>query len=364
MKKKTLIAIVISLILTSLLSVAYFYYFKPSIDFISNRNIEINSEVKLTDLIKNTKNVNLKEQTINTSSLGKKNVEVNYSYKSGEQMKMVIDVTVVDTTPPVLADIKTYTVIKDIEPLYKEMILNDNSKEEIIPLITGEIDYTKKGTYTLTLKATDSSNNSSSTDFTVEVIEDYSSLKTLVYASKKGYRVEVKNGVLYIDKTLIVNKTYKIPSTYGEGLLDTTKKAYETMKEAALKDGITLTINNSYRSFSYQTTIYNNYVKNNGVKSADTYSARPGHSEHQTGLAMDLNQVSDSFYATKEGKWVNENSYKYGFVIRYPQGKTSYTGYKYEPWHIRYVEKDLAKKLYNDGDWISLEEYYEITSKY
>ena len=90
----------------------------------------------------------------------------------------------------------------------------------------------------------------------------------------------------------------------------------------------------------------------------------PGNSEHQTGLCFDLNSIDDSFGDTVEGRWVNDNCYKYGFCIRFPKGKDAYTGYQYESWHLRYVGKDLAEKLYNNGNWISLEEYFGITSEY
>ena len=113
-----------------------------------------------------------------------------------------------------------------------------------------------------------------------------------------------------------------------------------------------------------QKYLYNSYVSRDGKEEADTYSARPGHSEHQTGLAFDLNSIDISFADTDEGKWVVDNCYKYGFIIRYPEGKDNITGYIYEPWHLRYVGVDLATKLYNQGDWITLEEYYGIDSKY
>ena len=101
-----------------------------------------------------------------------------------------------------------------------------------------------------------------------------------------------------------------------------------------------------------------------GVIRDDTYSARAGHSEHQTGLAADFNMVDDNFEYTAEGKWLNDNAYKYGFILRYPKGKTFETGYIYESWHYRYVGVELSRKLYNNGDWISLENYFGITSQY
>ena len=113
-----------------------------------------------------------------------------------------------------------------------------------------------------------------------------------------------------------------------------------------------------------QKIIYNDYVARDGQLMADTYSARPGYSEHQSGLAIDVNSLDQDWENTPEGKWLSANCYKYGFIIRYPKGKEDITGYMYEPWHIRYVGKDLAEKLYNNGNWLTLEEYLGITSVY
>ena len=136
------------------------------------------------------------------------------------------------------------------------------------------------------------------------------------------------------------------------------------MQADAASQGISLSIISGFRSYSRQSTLYNNYVNRDGKAAADTYSARAGHSEHQTGLAADINSLYQSFIDTPEGKWLNNNCHKYGFIIRYPKGKESITGYIYEPWHIRYVGVDIATSLYNGGNWISLEEYLGITSKY
>ena len=136
------------------------------------------------------------------------------------------------------------------------------------------------------------------------------------------------------------------------------------MKEDASKDGVTLKITSGYRSYDVQVDLYNEYKKRDGQKAADTYSARPGHSEHQSGLSFDLNGTNDKFIETKEGKWLNDNCYKYGFILRFPDGATNYTGYMYEGWHFRYVGNDLAVKLYNNGNWITLEDYFGIDSEY
>lgn len=167
----------------------------------------------------------------------------------------------------------------------------------------------------------------------------------------------------YINGILIANKTYELPQTYDPGCLtEDTQKAFEIMQKDAAAQGLKLYIASGYRSYDLQKKIYNDYVNRDGQAEADTYSARPGHSEHQTGLAFDLNSIDDSFADTAEGKWVAQNCYKYGFIIRYPKSKESVTGYKYEPWHLRYLGTDTAAAVYNSGQ--CLEEYLGITSKY
>ena len=172
------------------------------------------------------------------------------------------------------------------------------------------------------------------------------------------------DGIYYIDGTMIVNKSYPLPSDYNPGkLLPEFMSAFNEMLGDATSDGIKLWIQSGYRSYDYQVSLYDKYVKQDGRDKADTYSARPGYSEHQSGLAADINNPSSSFNGTKEAIWLKENCYKYGFIIRFPEGEEEYTGYKYESWHIRYVGKVLAKKIHDAGD-ISLEHYFNIESKY
>ena len=130
---------------------------------------------------------------------------------------------------------------------------------------------------------------------------------------------------------------------------------------------ITLKNVSAYRSYEYQVNLYDSYVKRDGKDKADIYSARPGYSEHQTGLVVDIDNGKidyNNFESTEEFKWMEENAHIYGFILRYPYGKTNETGYMYEPWHFRYVGVDLATTLYNNGDWITLEDYFDISSVY
>lgn len=133
---------------------------------------------------------------------------------------------------------------------------------------------------------------------------------------------------------------------------------------AAKTDGFNLMLTSGYRSYAEQQTVYGNYVKTDGIAGADTYSARPGHSEHQTGLAADVEprsrvcELDQCFGATPEGRWLAANCYKFGFVIRYPKDKQNITGYEYEPWHVRYVGTGLAAQLHKTGQ--TLEQYFGL----
>ncbi len=137
--------------------------------------------------------------------------------------------------------------------------------------------------------------------------------------------------------------------------------AFELMCEFALKEEIRLVAVSAYRSFQYQYEVY--FRKMTPEISLEDYqairdkvSARPGHSEHQTGLAVDINDLEESFENTPEGKWLAANSYKYGFILRYPKGKEAITGYSYEPWHFRYLGRRLAKEVYLSH--LTYDEYY------
>ena len=173
-----------------------------------------------------------------------------------------------------------------------------------------------------------------------------------------------RGGAWYADGVLIVNKSYPLDPSFGGGLTPETESAFRAMAKDACTLGLELENNNGFRPYDYQKKIYMQYCEEDGQALADTYSARPGHSEHQSGLCFDLNSISDEFADTPEGRWVDENCRKYGLIIRFPKGKESFTGYKYEPWHLRYVGDALAEKLYNNGDWMTLEEWFSLPSSY
>lgn len=234
--------------------------------------------------------------------------------------------------------------------------------------------------------ATTSGNISSKEEVEKTLSKIYPKLKVIdgqrvsIGTTKNGFSIYTVNDVYYIDDIMMVNKTYGLPESYipvdtkescigktstcNKCINKTAYEAFNKMRADASSIGLNIYIASGYRPYVGQESIYNRYIKRDGKEAADTYSARPGYSEHQTSYSFDLNSITDSFIKTKEGLWVNDNAYLYGFIIRFPKGKDSITGYKYEPWHLRYVGYDLAKKLYNNGDWISLEEYFGVDSKY
>lgn len=149
----------------------------------------------------------------------------------------------------------------------------------------------------------------------------------------------------------------------GQQMRTEAADAFIAMQTAAATAGSPIAATSGYRSYSYQKTVYGGYVAQYGVAQSDTFSARPGYSEHQTGLAVDIQGggcVLDNCFAnTPEGKWLAENAYKYGFILRYPADKVAVTGYEHEAWHYRYVGVPLATDMHTKGIE-TLEEYFNV----
>lgn len=174
---------------------------------------------------------------------------------------------------------------------------------------------------------------------------------------------------------VLVNKNNKLPENYvpddleyidikysyeNKQLKKEAKENFEKLSSDALALGFRIVATSAYRPYDYQKDLYEYYVKEKGQDYADLCSARPGHSEHQTGLAIDVegsNRSYDDFEDAIEFNWMKENAHKYGFILRYPKGKERITGFKYEPWHYRYVGIEIATYIYEKN--ITLEEYIE-----
>ena len=186
------------------------------------------------------------------------------------------------------------------------------------------------------------------------------------------------------DSLLVVaNKAHKLPDGYEPSdltrpnvamsadwtLREPAARALEEMFEAAEQDGVHLVLGSAYRPESYQRQLWNNYAAQYSPERADRISSRPGYSDHQTGLAVDIVQgmnsglgtdFNETFENTPEGKWLRAHAQEYGWIMRYPKGKEDITGYAYEPWHFRYIGKEYASAIYEASEWETFEEYFNV----
>lgn len=172
------------------------------------------------------------------------------------------------------------------------------------------------------------------------------------------------------DLAILVNKFHRLPDEYEPidlvNIVGTTYQlrkeaadAYEKLNSAAILDNVNITPFSAYRSFATQNGLYIMYKRRDGEEIADTYSARPGFSEHQLGLAVDVRSTTlKDNLTTNDYNWMLNNSYKYGFIVRYPKGKQFITGFMEEPWHIRYIGVELATKVHESG--LTYDEYYDL----
>ena len=210
-------------------------------------------------------------------------------------------------------------------------------------------------------------------DYSILNTEDISTIvKEVNVGLYRDYYKDVVESDLSKDYLVLVNKYYYLKDNYVPNDLENistdcsvginsylrheARLEFEKLCQDAKKDNINIYNLSAYRSYEKQNIIYNNKVKTKDVALIDSVSARPGHSEHQTGLTVDINLLSKQFDKTNEYYWMINNSYKYGFILRYPMDKEKLTGYDYEPWHYRYVGRDVALAIHSED--ITFDEYY------
>ena len=275
---------------------------------------------------------------------------------------------------------------KDIskeEYIYKEELLELGYTVNDIKIIETKISTTNVKNYLLEKKYNNLTQFVYSPYFNIENIEryenyfmnnTYSTDNVVLYVEiglDKEFYSDVKEIDNYYDETALVNKYNKLPHQIDYEDLVTVEKPYSNdgkrrlrqvaynhiveMIDAAKKDNINLFVVSGYRTEKQQSGLFNNSVKKNGLEHALLYSAKKTHSEHELGLAADLNSTNLKFENTKEFTWLSENAYKYGFILRYPKNKEFITGYAYEPWHYRYLGVDIATKIFEQN--ITYEEY-------
>lgn len=241
-----------------------------------------------------------------------------------------------------------------------------------------DLDYFKEENLDRYIKY-DNDEDKLSSVYDVTVIEDnYSYIDTVTFVNAyldKDYYTndinldneEAKKLDVIVNKYYKLNKNYepddltKISSKYSSGNNQKMRKEaaikFEEMASDALKEKLKIYAGSTYRSYSYQLGLYNRYVAKDGFDEAETYSARAGYSEHQLGLAVDVLNGKWSYLSEtdKEYDWLINNSYKYGFILRYPRNKEYVTGYVFEDWHFRYLGIELATEVYNSG--LTYDEY-------
>lgn len=289
---------------------------------------------------------------------------------------------------------------KDINIINKEIgdlseSKNYNKKIEIIEKYNKKIDSVENSSKKLIEKIFNEINIEYIDSYTEEELDEYNVLlnKYNEYLKLKDYvkaqgaldslsvyvdevnliavdRVNAVNGVVNeeglteINGVLLVNKNYPLPDWYNYGEDPDAAVAYNEMVNDASSEGIYLHKISSFRSYNSQNQIYNNYVAMYGEEYASSISAKPGQSEHQTGLSFDIGGANEGmwlmqeFEYTEEGQWLKNNAYKYGFILRFPKGKDDITKYIFEPWHYRYVGTEHSAN-FKDGT-LTLEEYLGV----
>lgn len=178
-------------------------------------------------------------------------------------------------------------------------------------------------------------------------------------APKDASGVEIRDGLAYKDGILIINKKYGVPKDYAPGVNEEANEKAQQLIAAMQQNGLAVgQTTSNFRDYDYQASLYNNYVNAYGQQAADTFSARPGFSEHQSGLAFDLTDPSGQLLTSKkEAAWLRDNAWQYGFIVRYPEGKEAITGYQPEPWHVRYIG-ERAREIKDSG--LTLEEFLGV----
>lgn len=208
--------------------------------------------------------------------------------------------------------------------------------------------------------------------------QDLSNEKIVLYVNigiDNDFYTNIENSYNQNNNTILVNKYYRInndfepqnlkaiDSKYRTKYLEMTEEAataFNNMAKDAENQGYSIIAISTYRTYEYQENLYNKYAQTDGTTKADTYSARPGHSEHHTALAVDIKNATKAytkFGETKEFEWMKENAHKYGYILRYTKENEFITGYSNEPWHYRYVGIEIATQMKNENI-TSYEEYY------
>lgn len=327
--------------------------------FVEQKKIEYGSkDVDVKAFIKSSSDEITTYPKIDTKKLGKQ--KLSYLMKKGTHEKtFVYEVIIEDTQKPeIILKQETITIglhtefdplsnIVSVRDLVDGDLVYNKSKSKGSYTITSNVDVNVEGTYQVDIEASDINGNIENASYSVII-------KNEVAKEVPNESASSTTQPTYIKGVLLVNKKHGLAKDYG-ALDPSAYGALQRLQQGASAAGFSIPLMSGYRSYDTQTTLYNNYVARDGQAAADTYSARPGYSEHQSGLAFDIGAIDNDYGSTQEGIWLKNNCAKYGFILRYLAGKEYITGYQYEPWHVRYVGVDIATTIMQQG--ITLEEY-------
>ncbi|HZJ86651.1 MAG TPA: M15 family metallopeptidase, partial [Erysipelothrix sp.] len=303
-------------------------------------------------------------------AVGKHTVKVSFDFKKKEIQKDV-KIVVSDNLGPKFTKFKdTFEVYENEE--IKDIASNFKAKDLTKVKIDFDLDTVKfkeKGNYKAKAIAKDAHGNQTIKSFSVVVKEkpqpkpeptpQAPSTPSTPSSTPSSSKYPVAKNATYRGGHVIVNKKHGIPPNFASGenpeAVSNLRSLISEMKSQGMRVAGDWA---GYRTYEHQEILYTRYIREHGQAAADISSAVPGFSEHQTGLAFDLRSPSGVLLQTQpEIGWVKDNAHRFGFIIRYPEGKTHITGYKYEPWHLRYLGND-AVKLYEANQ--TLEEYFNI----
>ena len=376
MKKKKAAIIILSICVLIGITVAGILFYQQyqknniykniTIEFKPSNIIEYgDNKILSKDLVKSSNGTITKYPDIDSTHIGTQRLiyEVN---ESGIKKEVIHEIIIKDSKTPIIK-LKKKTIELNIGEKYK---LNDNILEVMDPVdgtipyaekdsmnaywIVSEVDFDTPGDYIVAVYAKDINGNDSKEEFTI-IVKEFRKEPEETGNTTSDPNKSNRDEPYYVNGILLVNKLHGLPYEYGSGVDATAYAALKQLQNGANTNGYDMPLLSGYRSFDYQASLYNNYVAMDGQAAADRYSARPGYSEHQTGLAFDIGELNNNYGTTPAGQWLAKHAHEYGFIIRYPQGKESVTGYMYEPWHVRYLGIDLASNIYASG--LTLEEY-------
>lgn len=340
---KKVLVIIICVFVLIIIGILFLIYNSFSIKLNGSKVVEIEVNTKYKDKGYKSSCGNVKTiGKVNSKKIGTYNITYKAKYLFFEK-SVSRKVKVIDSSKPTIKLKGDSEVTINIGEEYKEegYEVSDNYDKNLDKKVKvkNNIDNSKEGSYEVVYSVEDSSHNKSKIVRKVNVSSN----------NKVG---------TYIKGILIVNKKYHLPSDYNPGVDPVAGAALEKLQSGAKSAGFSIPLLSGFRSYTTQERLYNNYVARDGVEKASTYSAKPGQSEHQSGLAFDIGELSDTYGETPAGRWLSKNAHKYGFIIRYMKGKENITGYQYEPWHVRYVGEKVAKEIYEKG--VTLEEYLGV----